>query len=122
MFGRLVEAIQDPLVLASELYSKGIIPEAVVSKVLPGTGLTDCEKNAIVLRAVSSRLRTFPSDFEQLLDVLEKSSALSRDHAVQLRQAYGKGFTCEDIGAIVLLSLSTFRCHSAVSKVNEKTI
>ena len=89
MFSDLLTAIQSPTILAAELYSKLIIPSTLLDR-MALTGLGDCEKNLLLLKAVGARLQTNPSDFETVVSVFEDSAALLPDYAIRLKEAYNK--------------------------------
>ena len=90
LFAQLVTAVQSPTSLAAELYSKDLISEAVLDRILTAHGLSDGDKSMVLLKAVGSRLKTQPSDFEVVVSVLETSTSLAHDFAGQLREAHQK--------------------------------
>ena len=90
MFADLLSAVHSPTILAAELYSKHIIPYTLLDK-MALTGLGDCEKSMLILKAVGSRLQTNPSDFVTVVTVFEESAAaLLPEYAIRLREAYDK--------------------------------
>ena len=54
---RLMQAIQDPLSLAAQLYSQGIIASAVKEQ-MSVLGLSRLEKNNVLLSAVEMQIQT----------------------------------------------------------------
>ena len=65
----LLIAISEPLILANSLYSKWIISQETLDKMML-ISLTFREKNFILLNAVEARIRTNPHDFLIVIAVL----------------------------------------------------
>ena len=84
--GDLLIAITDPLVLANYFYSKRIISREKLNEIML-ISLTDSKKNFILLDAIEARIRTNPSDFLTVLDVLGRDLLLCC-FAERLRNSY----------------------------------
>ena len=74
-YERLYHAIQDPLTLATQLFSRGIITSVVKEKVTV-SALTRLEKNDALLTAVLGRIRTDPRMFYELLSTLNEDTSM----------------------------------------------
>lgn len=72
---RLMRAIQDPLSLAAQLYSLGIIASAVKEQTSM-LGLSRLEKNNVLLGAVEMQIQTDPSVLHVLLATLNEDSSM----------------------------------------------
>ena len=79
-YDRLYRAIQDPLSLAAQLFSKGIISSAVKER-MAILGLSGLEKNNALLSAVEKQIQLDPETFYVLV------SALNEDPSMQLLHA-----------------------------------
>ena len=86
--GDLMTAIVDALPLANTLYSKFIIPESTMNRVVVSC-LAKEEKNVALLDAIEARLQTNPSDFWTLVAILEADPIL-KIFANKLRESYCK--------------------------------
>ena len=84
----LLTAVTDPLILANGLYSSRIISRETLNRVKLPT-LTSAEKNVEILDAVEAQIKTNPSSFHTLLDILSDNSQL-QIFVGQLRQSYGE--------------------------------
>ena len=73
---RLMQAIQDPLSLAAQLYSQGIIASAVKEQ-MSMLGLSRLEKNNVLLNAVEMQIQTDSSVLHIFL------ATLNEDHSMQ---------------------------------------
>ena len=73
---RLYHAIQDPLSLAAQLYSLGIIASAVKEQ-MSVLGLSRLEKNNVLLNAVEMQIQTDSSVLHIFL------ATLNEDHSMQ---------------------------------------
>ena len=84
----LLAAITDPLVLATELYSRKVISKVVLDKIreLP---FTTHQKADIIMNSIESRIRTHPQDFCTLLGILASDCDLCI-FAESLRHSYSK--------------------------------
>ena len=76
-YGRLYRGIQDPLSLAAQLFSKGIISSAVKEH-MAILGVSRLEKNDALLSAVEKQIQLDPQTFQVFL------SALNEDPSMQL--------------------------------------
>ena len=76
-YNRLVQSIQDPLPLATRLFSKGVIISAVKEKISV-LGLSTLEKNDVLLTAVEKQIQLDPETFHVFV------SALNEDPSMQL--------------------------------------
>lgn len=85
----LLTAIADPLVLATELYSKKIISKVALDKIreLP---FTTHQKADIIMNSIESRIRTHPQDFCTLLGILACDQCDLCIFAESLRHSYSK--------------------------------
>ena len=72
---RLMQAIQDPLSLAAQLYSQGIIASAVKEQ-MSVLGLSRLEKNNVLLNAVEMQIQTDPSVLHVLLATLNEDPSV----------------------------------------------
>ena len=75
-YARLVHAIQDPLLLSIQLFSKGII-SSVLKENMSVMGVSRLVKNNELLSAVEMQIQTDPNTFYVFL------SALNEDPAIQ---------------------------------------
>ena len=74
-YDRLVHAIQDPLPLATQLFSKGIITSAVKERMIV-LGLTTLEKNNVLLSAVEKQIQSNPGTVHGFLSALNEDPSL----------------------------------------------
>ena len=74
-YDRLVHAIQDPLPLATRLFSKGIITSAVKERMIV-LGLTTLEKNNALLSAVEKQIQSNPCMLHGFLSALNEDPSL----------------------------------------------
>lgn len=74
-YADLTKAIQDPLGLASELYSADVIARSILDSALESTN-PKVEKAMHLLQAVSDQIAINPKDFHCFLAVLKKDSSL----------------------------------------------
>ena len=72
---RLMQAIQDPLSLAAQLYSQGIIASAVKEQ-MSVLGLSRLEKNNVLLNAVEMQIQTDPSVLHIFLATLNEDPSV----------------------------------------------
>ena len=72
---RLYHAIQDPLSLATWLFSKGIISSAVRKRMVV-LGLSTLEKNNALLSAVEKQIQAVPQAFHEFLAVLNEDPSM----------------------------------------------
>ena len=82
----LVREIQDPDLLAWELYSNDVISETVMDKVSM-VGLSTVQRKTRLLNAVRVQIATDPTKFQNLLKVLRRQPSL-QDVAEKLKTAY----------------------------------
>ena len=78
-FGQLVRAITQPSLLAVDLFSKGLISEAVKNRVTTITGADTAERAIMLLNEVEVRLKVAPRPAQVMCDlceVLETEGAL----------------------------------------------
>ena len=66
VYAELMEAIQDPVYLAANLYSAEIIPVSVRTE-MTTPGVSRFEKNEKLLTAVESQIKTTPKKFARFL-------------------------------------------------------
>ena len=93
-YGELMEAIQDPVYLAANLYSAGLIQLAVRAE-MTTPGVSRFEKNEKLLTAVESQIRATPSKFARFLNVLSRD--LSMEPLVEkLQNAYSEAQDLEN--------------------------
>ena len=84
----LLIAVTDPLILANSLYSSGIISREILGRVrLPM--LTPTEKNMDIFDAVEAQIKTNPSHFSTLLEILNNDPQLCI-FTERLQQSYGE--------------------------------
>ena len=77
-FSDLVRAIQDPAILAVDLYSADIITQTLLERVNSATGLPSKEKTSLLLSAVSDQTVVSAETFDTFLSIL------SEDHGPSL--------------------------------------
>ena len=82
----LMREIQDPELLAWELYSDGIVSETVMDKVSV-VGLSSVQRKTRLLSAVRVQIATDPTKFQNFLKVLRNKPQL-KDVAEKLKTAY----------------------------------
>ena len=84
----LLIAVTDPLILANSLYSSRIISREILDRVrLPM--LTSTEKNMDIFDAIEAQIRTNPSHFSTLLDILNNDPQLCM-FTERVQQSYGE--------------------------------
>ena len=74
-YSRLYNAVQDPLSLATQLFSQGIITSVVKEQISVPT-LTRLEKNNALLSAVEVQVRTSPSMYHTFLSALKEDPSM----------------------------------------------
>ena len=74
-YDRLYHAIQDPLSLATRLFSQGIIASAVKEQ-MSVLGLSRLEKNNVLLNAVEMQIQTDPSVLHVFLETLNEDTSM----------------------------------------------
>ena len=74
-YDRLYHAIQDPLSLATRLFSQGIIT-SVVKEEMSVLGRSRLDKNNTLLSAAETQIRTDPSVFYVFLVTLNEDSSM----------------------------------------------
>ena len=74
-YDRLVHAIQEPLPLATRLFSQGIITSAVKERMIV-LGLSRLEKNSALLSAVEMQIQTNPGALCVFLSALDEDPSL----------------------------------------------
>ena len=74
-YSSLYHAIQDPLSLAAQLYSQGIIAPAVKEQ-MSVVGLSRLEKNNVLLSAVEMKIQTDASVLHVFLATLNEDSSM----------------------------------------------
>ena len=82
----LIRGIQDPELLAWELYSDEVISESVMDEV-GMVGLSSVQRKMRLLNAVRVQIATDPTKFPNLLKVLRRQPQL-KDVAEKLKTAY----------------------------------
>ena len=87
-FSDLSNAVQNPLGLAANLYSAGIIDQLILEQIAESPVKTKQEKNVLLLKAVSSQVSQKPEVFERFLEILKKESYL--DHITTAMALEGK--------------------------------
>ena len=93
-FSELVKTIQEPVLLAAELYSAGIITHNLLERVSSATVSTRTDKTCWLLGAVSDHTSTDPEAFDTFLSILsEEFGPLLPDIAVKMKadQMLGSG-------------------------------
>lgn len=82
-FAKLCKGIQDPLPLAIQLYSKGIITDALLKHVQSANGT---EKSLTLLTAVRDQVEIEPGKFSSFLSLLREEPQLSSlAHSMELQ-------------------------------------
>ena len=85
-FSELVKTIQEPVLLAAELYSAGIITHNLLERVSSATFLARTDKTSMLLGAVSDHTSTYPETFDTFLSILsEELGPLLPDIAVKMK-------------------------------------
>ena len=74
-YDRLVHAIQDPLSLATRLFSQGIITYEIKDRVNI-LALSKLEKTDKLLSAIEGQIRSDPNMFQNFLSALNKDSSM----------------------------------------------
>ena len=74
-YDRLYHAIQDPLSLATRLFTRSVITSAVTGRMI-AVGLSTLEKNGVLLSAVEMQLRTDPRMFYEFLSALKENPTM----------------------------------------------
>ena len=74
-YDRLYHAIQDPLSLATRLYSQDVITSAVKEQ-MSVLGLSRLEKNNVLLNAVEMQIQTDPRVFRAFLSTLNEDTTM----------------------------------------------
>ena len=69
-FSDLVRAVQDPAILAVDLYSADIITQTLLERVNSATALTTKDKTSLLLSAVSDQTVVSPDTFDTFLSIL----------------------------------------------------
>ena len=88
-YDRLYHAIQDPLSLATRMFTRSIVTSAVTGRMI-AVGLSTLEKNGVLLSAVEMQLRTDPRMFYKFLSALNEDSTMqSLVESVQSKCLYG---------------------------------
>ena len=82
----LIRGIQDPELLAWELYSDGVISETVVDEVSV-VGLSSVQRKARLLSAIRDQIAVDPAKFQKLLLALRKQPPM-KDVADKLETIY----------------------------------
>ena len=82
----LMRGIQDPELLAWELYSDDVVSETVMDKVSV-VGLSSVQRKTRLLSTVRVQIATDPTKFQNLLKVLRNKPQL-KDVAEKLKTAY----------------------------------
>ena len=85
-FSELVRAIQDPVLLAVDLFSAEIITQTLMNRVNCATTSTNTDKTSWLLSAVSDHTSVCPEAFDTFLSVLRKEHGpLLPDIAVKMQ-------------------------------------
>lgn len=92
-YAELMEAIQDPVYLAANLYSAGIIPRGVRME-MTTPGVFKLEKNEKLLTAVESQIKATPQKFATFLSVLSGDSSME-PLVEKLENAYSESRSLE---------------------------
>ena len=74
-YDRLYNAIQDPLSLATRLFTSNIITSAVREE-MSAMGRTRLDRNNALLSAVETRIRTDPSRLQEFLAYLNEDPSM----------------------------------------------
>ena len=88
----LIRGIQDPELLAWELYSDDVVSETVVDEVSV-VGLSGVQRKTRLLSAVRDQLAVDPNKFQNLLQALRKQPPL-KDVAEKLETIYHNRGMC----------------------------
>ena len=71
-FSELVRTIQDPALLASDLYSAELITSTLLERVNVTTASTRTDKTSLLLAAVSDQTVVCPETFDTFLSILSE--------------------------------------------------
>ena len=82
----LIKEVQDPELLAWELYSDEVVPEIVVDEVSM-VGLSGVQRKSRLLAAIRDQIAVDPAKFQKLLQVLRKHQPLE-DIVDKLEETY----------------------------------
>ena len=74
-YNRLVQSIQEPLPLATRLFSEGVIISAVKEK-MSVMGLFTLEKNDVLLTAVEKQIQLDPETFHVFVSALNEDPSM----------------------------------------------
>lgn len=74
-YHKLVNAIQDPLPLATQLFSQGVITSAV-KECVSTSGLSRLDKNNKLLCAVEANIQNEPDKFAVILSALKEECSM----------------------------------------------
>ena len=86
-FSDLVRAIQDPAILAVDLYSAEIITLNLLERVNSATGLPSKDKTSLLLSAVSDQTVVSPETFDTFLSILSEDHGPSLPDIVEKMKA-----------------------------------
>ena len=85
-FSDLIRAIEDPVLLAVDLYSANIITQAMLERVTDVPSLTRTDKTSLLLGAVSDQTVISPATFNGFLSILsEDHGALVPDIVEEMK-------------------------------------
>ena len=93
VYAELMEAIQDPVYLAANLYSAWIIPVSVRTE-MTTPGVSRFEKNEKLLTAVESQIKATPQIFARFLSVLSGDPSME-PLVEKLQNAYSEAQNLE---------------------------
>ena len=91
-FSNLSNAVQNPLGLATNLFSVDVIDQSILEQIAESPVKTKQEKNVLLLNAVSSQVSQKPEVFERFLEILKKESYL--DHITTAMALEGQPVVC----------------------------
>ena len=93
-YAELMEAIQDPVYLAANLYSADLIQLAIREE-MTTHGVSRFEKNEKLLTAVESQIKATPPKFAMFLSVLSRDSSME-PLVEKLQNAYSEAQNLEN--------------------------
>ena len=107
----LIRGIQDPELLAWELYSDDVVSETVVDEVSV-VRLSSVQRKTKLLSAVRDQIAVDPAKFQNLLLALRKQPPL-KDVADKLETIYSNCGMCKyaDVAGTRKLDISTVKVH-----------
>ena len=90
LFADLVRVLQDPELLACDLYAEGVVLENALEEVNV-VGITATQKRMKLLSLVKDQIAVYPAKFNEFVHVLKKQPPMV-EIAVRLERTYCESF------------------------------